>query len=255
MLSATAPPLLAFGIRAGLGLSLVLWGVAVYRRFALTPAQACLYLINVVFTRLLWHVSVKGRLPELPGQGAVVVCNHRAGIDPCFLEVATRQVVHWMVAKEYCLHWSVRWFFNMAEVIPVDRSGTDTTATKTAIRYAQNGGLVGLFPEGRINTTSQLLLPGRPGAALIALRARVPVIPCYISGSPYSGSILGCLVTPAKVEVRIGRPINLSEYHGRQEDREVVEQLTRRLLKEIAQLAGHPEFEPQLAGRFQPSNA
>ena len=52
-----------------------------------------------------------------------------------------------------------------------------------AIRYAQEGGLVGLFPEGRVNTTDELLLPGRPGAALIALRARVPVIPCYVQGA------------------------------------------------------------------------
>ena len=34
-------------------------------------------------------------------------------------------------------------------------------------------------------------MPGRPGAALIALKARVPVVPCYIHDAPYDGTMLG----------------------------------------------------------------
>ena len=107
-----------------------------------------------------------------------------------------------------------------------------------------------MFPEGRINTTDGILLPGRPGAALIALKARVPVIPCYIDGSPYDGTPYGALLMPANVRLRIGRPIDLSPYYDRGGDREVQEDLTRRFLKEIARLAGNPDFEPRLAGRF-----
>ncbi len=82
-----------------------------------------------------------------------------------------------MVAKEFCVHPAMSWFFNTMQAIPVNRRGVDTAATKLAIRYASQGDLVGLFPEGRINDTGALLLPGRPGAALIALKARVPVVP------------------------------------------------------------------------------
>jgi 1-acyl-sn-glycerol-3-phosphate acyltransferase len=109
---------------------------------------------------------------------------------------------------------------------------------------------LGMFPEGRINRTDQTLLPGRPGAALIALKARVPVVPCYISGSQFNGSIVGSLLLPAKVHVKVGEPIDLSPYYGRERDREVLRELTRRFLKEIARLAGDNDFEPQLAGRF-----
>ena len=85
---------------------------------------------------------------------------------------------------------------------------------------------------------------------MIALRARVPVIPCYVTGAPYDGTILGCLVMPAKVRLVVGRPIDLSPYYGRESDREVLEELTKRFLQEIAALAGQPDFQPQLAGRF-----
>ena len=121
---------------------------------------------------------------------------------------------------------------------------------KLAIRYARDGGLVGVFLEGRINTTGQLLLPGRPGAAMIALKARVPVVPCYVSGSPYDGTSVGCLLMPAKVRLEVGQAIDLSPYSGREDDRELLEALTRRFLVEIAKLAGQRDFQPQLAGRF-----
>lgn len=255
MLSAFATHILALGILAGILLGIVLWGVTVYRRFVLTPAQAALYLLNVVLTRLLWRVSVNGRLPELPGQGAVVVCNHRAGIDPCFLEVATRQVVHWMVAKEYWSYPVLGWLFRTTEAIPVSRAGIDTAATKAAIRYVGQGKLVGMFPEGRINETDRILLPGRPGAALVALKARAPVIPCYIHGSPYGGTIWSSFFMRAKVRVEIGQPIDLSEYFGREKDREVLELVTKRLLIEIARLGGAQDYQPELAGRFYKPDA
>ena len=96
--------------------------------------------------------------------------------------------------------------------------------------------------------TDELLLPGRPGAALIALRARVPVIPCYVSGAPYDGTAMGSFFMAAKARVIIGKPIDISEYYDR-EGREVLQDLTLRFLVEIAALAGHPEFVPKLAGK------
>ena len=71
-----------------------------------------------------------------------------------------------------------------------------------------------------------------------------------MSGSPNPGTSLGPLVTPAKVQLVIGEPIDLSPYYGREDDREVLVELTKQFLREIARLAGQPDFEPQLAGRF-----
>ena len=67
-----------------------------------------------------------------------------------------------MVAGEYWKYPVMALVFRTLGCIPVGRRGVDTAATKQAIRLANEGGLVGLFPEGRINTSSELLLPGRP---------------------------------------------------------------------------------------------
>jgi 1-acyl-sn-glycerol-3-phosphate acyltransferase len=234
---------------SGLGLALLAWIVLAWRRTNFTFFQAFLSFGNAFFARVLWRTQVSGLLPVSYGEGAIIVCNHSSGVDPNVIQVCTDRVVHWLVAREYYEMPVLNWAFRATDTIPVNRAGVDTASTKMAIRLAQQGGLVGLFPEGRINTTPELLLPGRPGAALIALRARVKVIPCYVSGVPYDGTALGSLRMPAQARVMVGEPIDLSPYFGREGDKKVLEELTKRFLVEIAKLAGVADYQPKLAGR------
>lgn len=231
-----------------LAVGLVCWVAIAWRRSPYTPAQYGLYLVNTFFTRVLWRTEVSGRLPVPDNQGAVIVSNHISGIDPLLIQLSTDRIVHWMVAREYHEMFGISFVFRTLKSIRVNRGGVDTAATKLAIRIAQEGGLVGLFPEGRVNMTDALLLPGRPGAALIALRARVPVIPCYVEGAPYDGSALGSFFMSANARVKIGQPIDLTPYYDR-DDKGVLQELTKVFLQEIALLAGVPNFDPQLAGR------
>jgi 1-acyl-sn-glycerol-3-phosphate acyltransferase len=229
--------------------ALAAWIVAARRTTRFTFPQSCWYFVNTLFTRVLWRAQVSGPLPVADKQGAVIVCNHRSGIDPLLIQLCTDRIVHWMVAREYYQMPGISVVFRTLRSIPVNRGGIDTAATKMAIRLAQQGGLVGLFPEGRVNLTDALLLPGRSGAALIALRARVPVIPCFVSGAPYDGTALGSFFMAGKTRVRVGAPIDLSEYYGREGDRTVLQELTKKFLVEIATLAGEPQFEAKVAGR------
>jgi 1-acyl-sn-glycerol-3-phosphate acyltransferase len=250
MLSPTATLILAWCVLAFIGLGLAACAVRWVRRTEFTASQAALMALDWMIARILWRASIHGRLPVARGQGAVVVCNHRCSLDPAFIALTVDRMVYWMVAREYVSHPLISWFFRIWRVIPVGRGGVDTAATKAAIRLAQQGELVGIFPEGGINDTSRLLLPGRSGAVLIALKARVPIIPCFVEGSVYDGTVWGCLFTPAKVRFVVGRPIDLSAYYDRYREREVLQELTRRILREIAALAGQPEYPVELAGQL-----
>ena len=250
MLSAEIRDILAICTLTSVGGGLAVWIVAMLRRSPFTPAQSALYGLNYTLTRVLWRARINSAFPIPPDQGAVIVCNHRCPLDPSFIALTVPRVVHWMVAKEYCEHLMLRGLLRTCRVIPVNRGSVDMTAVKTAIRLVQSGELVGVFPEGHINTTEQVLLPGRPGAAMIALKARAPVVPCHIHGAPYDGTTLGCLFMPASVRLEIGSPIDLSEYYDRDDQRQAQDELTRRLLVEIARLGGRPDFEPRLRGRF-----
>ena len=200
---------------AALILALAAWVWYTLRRTNYTLGQSFWLALNCLFNRLLWRTQISGPIPVAPGQGAIVVCNHRSGIDPLLIQVASNRVVHWMVASEYWKFPVMGLVFRTLQAIPVGRRGVDTAATKQAIRLASDGRLVGIFPEGRINTTEDLLLPCRPGVASIALKARVPIVPVYIAGAPYNGSALGSFMMPAKVRVSIGQPLDLSQYFDR----------------------------------------
>lgn len=233
----------------GLFLLVVAWTIRGFLRSPYTLAQTMLWLPGLLLVRVLWRAKLPGKLPLAPDQGAVIVSNHRSSVDPFFVQVMAHRDVHWMVASEYCNSAAFGWFLRLVEVIPTNRGGIDTASTKIAIRHVQNGKIVGMFPEGRINMTDEVLLPGRPGAAMIALQAGVPILPCYIEGSPYYRTPWSPFLMPTTSRVRFGRLIDTRPFLDRVDDRDTHAELTMRAMKEIARLAGHPDFEPQLAGK------
>ncbi|MCA9245718.1 MAG: 1-acyl-sn-glycerol-3-phosphate acyltransferase [Planctomycetales bacterium] len=249
MFSPTATYWLATAFVLGIPVAVLAKLVINARNSNYTPGQFFVLTYGFLTARILWRALPPDPLPVATNAGAVIVCNHRGPFDPMFVQLGADRMGRWLVAREYCEHPAMAWFFRICRSIPVGRGGIDTAATKIAIRHAAQGGLVGMFPEGRLNMTESLLLPGRPGAALVALKAHVPVIPCYIAGQPRAKSILGTLILPAHARVSIGQAIDLSKYFGRENEREVLNELTLRFLKEIATLAGQPDFEPRLAGR------
>ncbi len=230
-------------------------GIALSRSRLNLP-QGILWITALTIVRLLWRARLPRRLPVGSEQGAVVICNHRSSIDPFFLQVCFDRPMHWMVAREYCEHPAFGWFLRTCEVIPVSRSGSDMAATRAAIRYAERGDLISMFPEGRINMTEQLMLPVRPGAVMVAMRARAPLLPCYIDGSPFGGTPWSPFFMSARVRLHFGEAIDLSPYYDGEQSDELVKELMTRGVKEIARLAGQLDFEPEFAGRrWKPTEA
>ena len=231
---------------AALALAVIIRRIA---RSRLSPFQCLLWVIAYTICKLLWRARWLNELPLPDSRGGIIVCNHRSSIDPFFLQMVTPRKVHWMVAREYCELPGLRWLlWKKCEVIPVRRGGVDTAATKTAIRIVAEGGIVGMLPEGRINMTDEFMLPVRAGAALIALKARVPIVPCYLKGTPYRRYVWSPFLMRARVEIRFGEPLELSEFYGREGEAGVPQEVMRRTVKALAALAGEPDFEPQMAG-------
>lgn len=226
---------------------LVVWRVF-YHRYTLV--QCFLHGSDVLLVRVMWRAKITGRFPLPPDQGAVIICNHRSSIDPCIIHLAgNRRVIHWMVAQLYGQRTFIGWLMRTLEIIPVERRGSDLSSIKAAIRLAADGGLVGMFPEGAINTSDDFMRAVRPGALLVALKAHVPIVPCYIEGSPYHDVFWKPVFMRARVRMKVGAAIDISEYYGREREEGVLQRLTIDCVKEIAKLAGRDDFEPRLAGR------
>ena len=86
------------------------------------------------------------------------------------------------------------------------------------------------FPEGRITPSSgREFGPILPGAAFLAVRAGVPVIPAYIRGTPETNQIARSLITPSQSMVTFGGPIDLTDFAANQAgDKAVQAEVSRR---------------------------
>lgn len=208
------------------------------------------YLPTYLFGRLLWRVHFKNEAPSAIQSGAILVANHRSSVDPFFVQLAARRRVHWLVAKEYCQHAVFGPVLRALQVIPTNRSGMDTAATRTAMRLTREGRLVGMFPEGKLNRTNRLLLPLRSGAALVAIRSEVPMIPLLIEGSPQGDNVWDPLFMPARVGITFGEPIcsRAHEENG-EDDLALSDALILKWANQLVSLANQPASTIELASK------
>lgn len=226
------------------------------RRTAFRPKQYPLYWFYFVLTRVLWRAKIVGRFQLPAGQGAVIVCNHRSPIDPVFVGLACKLPVHWMVAHEYFAVPVFGAALRILGAIPTRRGGVDTAAVKQTIRFARKGEPVGILPEGRINITDRLMLPLRNGAVAVAMSAKVPIVPCFITDAPHDKkTFYGFLFRSSRTTLTVGSPIDLTPFYDRADDRSLLDELTLRVGRAMAALAGQPDYEPELATRRRRSEA
>lgn len=216
-------------------------------RSGYTFVQFVLDRIVFMILKLMWRAKTPAKLPLSRQRGAVIVANHRSSVDPFFVHGAAKRRVRWMVAREYCERKVLGWFLEEFGAIPTRRGGIDNASVRLAARYLEEGQWVGVLPEGKINTTDEFMLPVRAGAALLARRAGVPILPVYIEGAPYDGTPVGPFLMRAHVKITVGEPI---DPQGFESDEAMILAAT----KEIARLAGHDDFEPQLAGKSRRSS-
>lgn len=131
----------------------------------------------VVFKR--WEVFGKDNLP-LDG-GVIITSNHSSYWDPIIVGSACSREVNFM-AKEELFNIPVLGFLiKRLNAFPVKRNEADRTAIRKALVILKNKEVVGIFPEGARNE-GELLEP-HLGVGLLALKAKVPVLPVAIYGS------------------------------------------------------------------------
>jgi 1-acyl-sn-glycerol-3-phosphate acyltransferase len=119
-------------------------------------------------------------LERIPKSGAAIIAaNHITAIDPFGVAQPTKRRVHYMSKAESFLHQPLRWYMLSGNAFSVERGKMDLTAIKTALRILKNNQLLVIFPQG---TRGGQEVKG--GTSLIALKAKVPVIPVGIHLEP-----------------------------------------------------------------------
>ena len=156
----------------------------------------------------------------IPKDGSIlIVGNHIHLFDQCVPIICFKRGIHYMAKKEYFDNVFTRWFFKGTGCISVDRKSKDKDAVSSALSVLNDGGAIGIFPEGTRNRTSDKLLPFKFGAVSLAKKSDSYIVPFGISGKY---KINGGLT------VRFGKPFKVGS--------STLEDANKRLYDEILSL-------------------
>src|SRR5690606_12987199 len=127
------------------------------------------------------HIEGSERIP--PNEPLLLCINHLSILDPPLLMIAVPQTMSVMVASKYSGSKNpIGWIVRLVDALFVRRGEVDRQALKAVLSRLKAGRSVGLAPEGTRSRTRSLQ-PGKEGAAYIAQKAGVRVLPAGVWGS------------------------------------------------------------------------
>ncbi|MEU4000497.1 lysophospholipid acyltransferase family protein [Streptomyces fungicidicus] len=192
----------------------------------------------------LWKPRVLGAW-RVPTAGPVIFAvNHSHNIDgPMVMGVAPRPT-HFLIKKEAFVG-PLDPFLSGIGQLKVDRTTTDRTAISRALGVLEQGGVLGIFPEGTRGGGDFASL--RAGLAYFAVRGGAPIVPVAVLGSSERrGRLLkGLPPLRSRVDVVFGDPFEAGDGSGRR-TRKALDEATERIQK---QLTAHLENARRLTGR------
>ena len=160
-----------------------------------------LKLIYSSLLKILYRPKVYG-LENIPNEGSIIfVGNHRHAFDPIVVMTYTKRLVHYM-AKESIFKGFHGFLFKQIGLIKVYRTKSNPLAVVEAENVLNNGGTVGIFPEGTRNKTEEELLKFRKGAVAIAQKTNSKIIPFAIRGK-YK-------IFKKGLNIEFGKPVDIS---------------------------------------------
>ena len=136
------------------------------------------------FMRRAYNIKIEG-LENVPENGSgIVAANHISFLDSFFIPLVIPRRVTYLAKAEYWDSWKTRWFFDLVGQIPVRRENAAKAgaALEAGSRVLNNGGLLGIYPEGTRSPDGRLYR-GKTGVARMAAECNVPVIPVGLIGT------------------------------------------------------------------------
>jgi 1-acyl-sn-glycerol-3-phosphate acyltransferase len=186
--------------------------------------------------RWLWRVRVVGR-DHLPREGGFILApSHRSMMDIPFVAIVTSRRIRFMGKAPLFAIPVVGSVFRWLGGFPVARDGTDRKAVRDSVEMLRAGEVLCVYPEGT-RQHGPKIQPLQPGAAYLALRSGVPIIPVGMAGTE---EILRERRDPVprfgRVALVIGAPITPPPRSNGSLPRENVDALTARLADELQQV-------------------
>lgn len=187
------------------------------------------YVVVLLFSKIFFPIKVHGT-EHLPKKGGFLfACNHQSFLDPVVMAYASPRPLHFVAREDLFKNKIFAWVITHLNAFPIKRDYADIGAVKETLKRLRKGCLVLVFPEG-----TRHAVKGKrevhAGVAMIALKAKVPVIPSYVKGTDKVLSPGKKFFTRHHVEIFLGAPFYCSHQKTHVEN-------ARQIIEKIYQLA------------------
>lgn len=174
----------------------------------------------------VFRIKIEGR-ENIPIEGGVLLAvNHKSNWDPVIASLGCKRKLRFMAKYELFKNKLFGALITLLGAFPIHRGKGDIGAIKGALTILKNNEAMLIFPEGgRVHDES--LAEAKPGAVMLAIRAKVPIVPAYISGKYHWMS---------KITIRFGEPIYYDAYYDEKTVVEELQTLSDKLLKTMRAL-------------------
>lgn len=193
--------------------------------------RSCVVGVSIAYFKMFHKVEVMG-LENIPKEGAYILCsNHIHWKDPLLCVSSVKRMVYAIGKEELFSSKFKNWIMRILGVIPVKRdgSGSNGVSILEAINKLKAGYLLLIYPEGTRFGLRRGIKP-KKGVALMAMEARVPIIPMAMVGSfkPFT-----------KIKMIVDKPMDITEFlpeEGKKIELRNMVKLTNKVMDRIVEL-------------------
>jgi 1-acyl-sn-glycerol-3-phosphate acyltransferase len=190
-----------------------------------------------LFAKLCWRISFEG-LDNVPATGPFVLAPvHRSFIDFGLVSAVTRRPMGYMGKESLWTNKALGAFITHLGAYPVNRGAPDRESLHRTLEILGRGKPLVLFPEGT-RRSGPVIDHLQDGAAFVASRAGVPLVPVGIGGSERALPKGKWLPRPVKIHIVVGEPLvpEAVAEGARHPSRRAVKELTARLQGDLQDL-------------------
>lgn len=181
--------------------------------------RVCRFILGPIF-KIYYNPKIINK-EYIPKNGNIIIAgNHRHLYDQCLTIIATKRGINYMAKKEYFDSKKTRWFFKGTGCISVDRQNHGGDSKEKAIEILNEGGAIGIFPEGTRNKTKEMLQPFKFGTVSMAQKTDSYIVPFGITGDYKFRS--------KNLTIRYGKPFKVNNMD--------LESANKKLYKEVLNL-------------------
>lgn len=207
----------------------------------------------------LGRPTIEG-VENIPARGPIILAsNHQAVLDSFYLPLKVQRRITFLAKSEYFTGTGLKgafqkWFFTAVGQVPIDRTGADAAqdALDAGVRVIEKGRPLGIYPEGTRSPDGRLY-KGKTGMARLALQTGVQVVPVAMIGTDRMNPIGSKVWRPAKITIKVGKPIDFTRFDGMAGNRFVERAVTDEVMYELMLLSGQEYVDVYAASVKKPS--